>query len=106
MLETYGLVFHVTTLTDAIPDGPEGVWIENSLVAQNPVLREREKNRIRFRFIAVNPVGGTAPEAPMELLHRITSQSMPGTEAFGNAMGLKLYADALPPTYAIASLIG
>ena len=57
-LDTDGLVFQVTTLSDAIPDGPQGIWIENALVAKNLVLREREKNDIRYRFVAVDTLLG------------------------------------------------
>jgi hypothetical protein len=101
-LDTDGLVFHVTTLSDAIPAGPQGVWIEDALVAKNPVLREREKNDIRFRFVAVNPLLGIAPTAPIQQLHRITSQSMPGAGAFGNYVALELYAEVTPADVTIS----
>jgi len=104
-LDADGLVFHVATLSDVIPDGPRGIWIEDALVAKNPVLREREKNNIRFRFVTLNPLRGISSEAPIQLLYHMTSQSMLGTGAFGNGVPLDLYAEVLPPADAITSLI-
>ncbi len=103
-IETDGLVFHVATLRDVIPDGPKGIWIENEFVVKNPVLRKREKNGILFRFYAVNPLLGIDPSAPIHILSKFTYQAKPGTRAFGQPVVLDLYAE-VPPTDATISLI-
>lgn len=103
-IEVGGLLFHVTTLMDAIPGAPLGIWIENSLAAKNPVLRERSENGVGFKFVVIDSVAGTAPGSPARLLHHITSQSMPESEAFGNYEPVELYAE-VPPVDVTVQLI-
>ena len=101
-IDTDGLIFHVATLREVIPDGPQGIWIENEFVAKNPVLRKREKNGVLFRFYAVNPLLGIAPSAPIHLLSKFTYLAMPGTRAFGQSVVLDLYAEVAPAAATIS----
>jgi len=105
IFDTDGLLFHLAKLSDAIPDGPRGVWIDNTFAESNPILRERVRGNFRFRFFTISPLHGIAPAAPIHLIHKISSQAIPGTKIFGNAVSLDLYAEALPPCDQIVSLI-
>ncbi len=86
-LDTDKILFHITTLRDAIPGAPQGIWIENTLMSTPRLLREREKNGVLFRFFT--------QESGNSILDRISLQVMPGTTAFGNYVGVDLYAEVL-----------
>jgi hypothetical protein len=100
-----GLVFHVASLTDAIPDAPRGIWIENDLVSNDPILRKRIKNDVVYRFYALNPKAGIVPEAPLHVLLHVASQSMPGGGPRGNDVGLDLYGECIANAQHVSSLI-
>jgi hypothetical protein len=104
-LDVQGLQFHVATLQQAIPDGPAGIWIENNFVSKNPVLRQRTKRGVVYRFVAFHELDGIPAEAPIRLFHKLRDQSMPGGGPFGNSAPLEVYAECVDNTDKIAGLI-
>src|SRR5690242_17914112 len=86
-IEADGPLFHVATLRDVIPDGPNGLYVNLALLDKNPVLRARERRGFRFRFVVFHPFPGNVPS--------VGSFDVP----------IELYADALPTSDSVSSLI-
>ena len=41
-----GLIFHVASLNNVIPDGPRGIWVANDVLAKGPMIRERTRGEL------------------------------------------------------------
>jgi len=87
-IESDGPLFHVATLRDVIPGGPNGVFIDRALLTKRPVLRERDRDNLRYRFVAFDPY----PTSPPRLDGCLD-------------VPIQLYAEALPPYDGLSSLI-
>ncbi len=79
-IETVGPLFHVSTLRDVIPGGPNGVILDLALLAKNPVLRARDRRNRRFSFVAFDPWQGQSRpignfDVPLELYAEVLGDS-------------------------------
>jgi hypothetical protein len=90
---TETLLFHLASLSQGLPDGPQGVWIETEFVKQNPVLRTVVRDGVVYKFIAQNPLSSASEQSPLALLLEFTKKAAPNEGGFGNAARIELYAE-------------
>jgi hypothetical protein len=60
-----GLMFHVATLSDRIPDSPHGIWISDDYASKSPTLRTVELEGLTLFFKVVDPLLNARGDAPI-----------------------------------------
>lgn len=89
-----GFLFHVASIRESIPDSPNGVWAENSLIEQNKILKMQEVNGIKYYLALINPLAGIGKNALAYTLSKFTEQALPDTKNYGKGVPIEIYAES------------
>lgn len=95
LFKTNGLLFHVATIYEGIPDGPRGIWLNQEYLQKNEALTLRTVHRdnIVFNFVVVDPLLYTGENAPIRSMMPFTYQSALGSNALACNVKVELYAE-------------
>src|SRR5450759_3702887 len=88
-----GLMFHVATLRDGIPDSPHGIWISDDYASKSPTLRTVELEGLTFVFKVLDPLLNVGENAPIRSFLAVTSQPPLGGSSRGHAVPVDVYAE-------------
>jgi hypothetical protein len=96
-----GLIFHLGWLRETIPGGPMGIWLEDAVVEKGPILRERVKGGVVFRFVAREPFAPPQPGSIASIAGMFRATGDPS----GKAVAIRLDAGIVENVEAVSTLI-